>query len=210
MAGRIWAVLPVKTLGQAKSRLDAVLQAANRRELARELMLRSLDSLLACRSVERVLVISRDPEVLALSAARGAVALLESGTDLNQALLQARSYVLTQGGVAMLVLAADLPLVTIEEIEAVLASDGHQAVIIAPDRRGNGTNALLLRPPDAIDLDFEDDSAHKHRDHALAAGIEPLLISLPGLAFDLDLPEDWTELLHQGWSPGQSRSAPQV
>lgn len=204
MANDTWAVLPVKPFGEAKSRLHGVLDAAKRRHLARELMLRSLDALLACAPARRVLVISTDAEALALAAARGAGALIESGTDLNQALAQARSHVLAQGGAGLLVLAADLPLVTAEEIEAVLASDDDATVVIAPDRRSSGTNALLLRPPDVIDFDFEGDSAHSHRDLALAAGIEPLLLSLPGLAFDLDLPEDWHDLLRHGWSPGQS------
>jgi 2-phospho-L-lactate guanylyltransferase len=90
-----------------------------------------------------------------------------------------------------LVLPADLPLVTSEDIEALIdLVDPPPAVILAPDRRRDGTNALLAFPPALIEYAFGPSSYDRHRAEALAAGVRLAICDRPGLALDLDLPED--------------------
>ena len=103
---------------------------------------------------------------------------------------------------ALLVLASDLPLAAPSEIDAIF--DNQAAVVIVPDRRGIGTNALLLRPPEAIDFAFGENSFQRHTGLALQAGATMVGLSLPGLAFDVDLPEDWTGPAGPGLEPGSS------
>jgi len=64
-------------------------------------------------------------------------------------------------------------------------------VALAPCRHGTGTNALFLRPPDLIAPGFGADSFRRHCDLARRAGLEPVIVRMPGLAFDLDTPLDW-------------------
>jgi 2-phospho-L-lactate guanylyltransferase len=197
-AGQSWAVLPVKPFDAAKSRLDSVLNAGDRHRLARALLLHSLDALRESEAVDHVLVVSSDPMALQLAEERGAETLLETKTGLNPALVEARRYAVAQGANSLLVLACDLPLVTAGDISALFgtASDG---VVIAPDRSKQGTNALLLQPPNAIEFAFGEGSLQRHRELAISAGINVTEISLTGLAFDVDLPEDWQALQAIGW-----------
>lgn len=202
-----WAVMPVKPFGAAKSRLSDVLAAAERSDLARSLMLHSLRALQASEFVDRVLVVSSDPQALTLAGEHGAQALREARAGLNPALLQARRYAVKHGAGRLLVLASDLPLVAPSDIDALFrARDA--AVVIAPDRRRVGTNALLLHPPDAIDFAFGQNSFRRHLDLALAGSVEAMELSLPGLAFDVDLAEDWNDLRALGWRPDGTNSAP--
>lgn len=189
-----WAVLPVKPFGDAKSRLRSVLKAKQRRELARGLMLHSLETLLACRSIDHVIVVSSDDDALTLATAHGAEALRESAPGLNAALEEARRHAIEGGAASLVVLASDLPLIDSSDIDLLIAAGEAAEVVIAPDRRGEGTNALLLRPPDAIGFSFGEGSLQRHVDLAEAAGLTMFRLKLASLAFDIDLPEDWRDL----------------
>jgi 2-phospho-L-lactate guanylyltransferase len=195
-----WAVLPAKPFEEAKSRLDAVLSAAERHDLARGLLVHSLEALRDCDAIDQVLAVSADPEVLLLAEEHGAVRLQENRAGLNQALVQARRHAVEHGALSLLVLASDLPLVSAADIDALFAA-GDAGVVIAPDRRRQGTNALLLRPPEVIPFAFGEDSFARHLDLAAAAGVVAIEVALPGLAFDVDLSEDWHDLRALGWRP---------
>jgi 2-phospho-L-lactate/phosphoenolpyruvate guanylyltransferase len=198
MALQTWAVLPVKPFDDAKSRLQDVLSAPQRRGLARGLMLQSLDALLECRAVERVVVITADPEAETLASERGALTLVEAGSGLNPALEQARLFAVERGATSLLVVAGDLPLLTSSDVDALVAAGLDSEVVIAPDRRREGTNALLLNPPDAIEFNFGESSFQRHLELAAAAGHTRFELKLSGFAFDIDLPEDWQDLQASG------------
>ncbi len=79
----------------------------------------------------------------------------------------------------------------------VAAASGEPSVAIAPDRLGTGTNGLGLAPLGIIGFRFGAGSFAAHLAEARAAGVEPTIVARPGLAFDLDTPEDlarWLEL----------------
>ena len=55
---------------------------------------------------------------------------------------------------------------------------------------GRGSNAILMTPPDAVELAFGNDSFLPHLDAARRAGLPPRIVRLPGIALDIDNPED--------------------
>jgi 2-phospho-L-lactate guanylyltransferase len=193
----IWAVVPVKPFDDAKSRLSGELDAEQRRELARVLMRHAIGTLLACAPIQRVVAISADDEALASASLLGAETLRETGRGLNPALEQARRHAMENGAASLLVLASDLPLLLPSDIDAMTALDAN--VVIAHDRRSEGTNALLLRPANAIGFSFGPASYGRHTELAALGGLTYVPIDRPGLAFDIDLPEDWHDLLDTGW-----------
>jgi 2-phospho-L-lactate guanylyltransferase len=201
-----WAVLPAKPFDEAKSRLDPVLTAYERHGLARALLLQTLEVLQAVAGVDHVLVVSADPVVLKLAADHEADVLQETLPGLNRALTQARRHALQHGAQSLLVLAPDLPLLGAADVDAFFIG-GDAGLVIAPDRRRRGTNALLLRPPDVIEFAFGESSFERHLTLAATAGAATREIELPGLAFDLDVAEDWHDLLALGWRP-EGVSAP--
>lgn len=190
-----WAVLPVKPFDWAKSRLDSVLSPAERADLARRLMLGSLRALLDSQCFERVVVVSRDAEALAMAGSAGAYPLPEDApADLNAALTAARRFAVEHGAASLLVLASDLPMVQTSDIRRIVAAARTADAVIVPDRRGEGTNALLLRPPGLIDYAFGLQSFPRHRERIAAAGAAAAVLSIERVAFDVDLPVDLREL----------------
>ena len=192
---RLVAIVPVRTLEGAKSRLGGSLDAEERQGLVRLLLSRTILAAGQVAAIESVLVVSPDPAILGLARVDGATPLQQLGEGLNEGLQQAVTWVIGEGASAVLVLAGDLPSVSAESIEAVLttaaaaASTDRALVVVVPDRHGVGTNALLLSPPDAIGFAFGTDSRIAHE--AAARAVDALSLEVDGpLGLDLDLPAD--------------------
>ena len=141
----VWAIVPVKPLQRAKSRLSNILTQSERASLSRKLLKQTLKVLAQVPAVEQTLVISRDSEALALARGYDAKTVTERGSPpLDKALVRASLIAQGYGVTAVLVLPADLPLLIKEDVEKLIASSGSPPeVVIAPDRRGTGTNAIL-------------------------------------------------------------------
>jgi 2-phospho-L-lactate/phosphoenolpyruvate guanylyltransferase len=189
-------IVPHRGLASAKTRLSAVLDAGERMALAERLLIGVLRA--AHDAVGDVVVISPAAELAPVVAATGAQLVVQRGMGLNQGLDQARDAALADGIELLAVLHGDLPNLDAEDVRALLqAAPEPRGVAIAPDRGGSGTNGLALRPPEVIGFRFGAGSLAAHREEALAAGIEPVLVERDGLGFDLDTPQDlarWLEL----------------
>lgn len=190
----LWAVVPAKPFAEAKSRLGTVLTGEERSLLAQRLLQRTIEVLLRVEGLGRIAVVSRDEAALRLARGFGVEALPEQGEGLNPALAYAAAHAVQYGATSLLVLPADLPMLSPSDVLAVLEAGQAAAVTIAHDRHHSGTNALLLRPPDAVPFAFGRDSFNLHLALARRAGIEPAVVSRPGLAFDVDYPGDLDDL----------------
>lgn len=188
----LWAIVPVKPLRRGKSRLAGTLTEDERAELNRSLLQNTLKTFADLKEVEEVLVISRDPQALAIARQLGARTVREDGQpELNTALQRATVIAQVYATRGVLVLPADLPLVTREDVLTLIERAGEPpAVVIAPDRHGTGTNALLISPAGLIEYDFGKDSFQRHCQRAREAGARLEIVDLPTLGLDLDLPED--------------------
>ena len=191
---RVVAIVPVRGLETAKTRLGEALDAEERRDLVAELLERTIGA--AHEAGLDVLVVSPDPEALAVARAVGAAGVLQGDGDLNEGLDLARARAASHGASAILALAADLPAITAAAIAGVVRS-GQRAlqadraiVVLAPDRHGRGTNALLLSPPGAIDFSFGPDSRSRHLALAEAAGAVAVEVADGPLELDVDTVED--------------------
>lgn len=187
-----WAIVPIKPLRLGKSRLAPMLGAMERAQLNRALLERTISTLIQSSAVGEVLVVSRDPSALALARELGARSLQEDGApSLNAALRQAAIVAQVHAPTGVLVIPADLPLLSTADVTDLLAKAGDPpVVVIAPDRHRRGTNALLLSPPNLIAYDFGGNSFARHCEHARRAGARLEVVELPSLGLDLDLPED--------------------
>lgn len=188
----IVAIVPISSLDGAKSRLGAVLDAEERRDLVKRLATRTIRALVATPGIDDTLVVTPDDEVRALALALGARPLRQRSRGLNDGLREAREEAVAGGATAILIVPIDLPEITsaaVGAVVAVLDRVGEPVVGIVADRHGRGTNALLLAPPDVIDVRFGGDSSDAHTTAAVEAGAG--LVELGGpLAMDLDTPDD--------------------
>lgn len=188
----LWAIVPVKPLRRGKSRLANVLSEEERADLNRKLLIHTIDTLTEIPEIEQVLVVSRDQGALALAREHGARTVQENGApQLNIALARATIVVKNYVTRGVLIVPADLPLISAEDVRAMLAKvQDPPVVVVTPDRHRQGTNALLVCPVGLIEYDFGPDSFHSHCDRARQAGARLEICELPSLALDVDLPED--------------------
>lgn len=188
----LWAIVPVKPLRRGKSRLASVLSEEERADLNRRLLTHTIETLTEVSEIEHILVVSRDPAALALARNLGARTVLENGApQLNVALTRATVVVKNYATQGVLIVPADLPLISAEDIRCMLDHAKDPPVVaIAPDRHREGTNVLLVCPTGLIDYGFGMNSFQRHCHRALQAGARLEIVDLPSLALDMDLPED--------------------
>jgi 2-phospho-L-lactate guanylyltransferase len=191
-ASTLFAIVPVGRLEGAKSRLGAVLDAEERHDLVTSLADATIRAVVACPDIAETLVITPDDAVRDLALAAGARPLRQRTQGLNEGLREARAEAMAAGAAAILIVPIDLPAIspaTLAPIIATLTSGRPPLVAIVPDRHGRGTNALLLAPPDVIDVHFGGDSRDAHVAAARSAEVQVVELGGP-LDTDIDTPED--------------------
>jgi 2-phospho-L-lactate guanylyltransferase len=193
----IWAVLPVKELDGAKQRLAPALTPAQRRELAQTMLTEVLDALAATRGLAGVALVTLDPFATAAAARLGFRVLTGQARDGHTAAVTSAARILTEEGAAgILTLPGDIPAITSNELESALAAHRPApSFTIVPAHDEQGSNCIILSPPNAVPLRFGDNSYHPHLAAARALGIEPTILRLPGIGMDIDHPADLTALM---------------
>lgn len=186
-----YAIIPVKSLVRAKSRLARALKAPTRAALVRSIFSRTLDVIAQVPRIDGVIVVSRDLTILELARQRNAITLMESDSGLNPALTQAAHWAQAHHVRSAIIIPVDLPLITSADLNAVLdRAEEERCLVIAPDRHEDGTNVLLVRPPEAIHFAYGTSSFNVHRALAIERGLSVHEYRSPTTAFDIDLPDD--------------------
>ena len=188
----VWAIIPVKETANAKQRLGSALSTPLRQKLALAMAEDVLDAIAGVKGLGGIILMTVDPQAITLARHYGAETLADGAHDGHTgAVTSGARHLIAQGRGTMLTLPGDLPLVTAAEIETLIAAHGPApAFTIAPAHDELGSNAILMSPPDAVPLRFGEDSYFPHLAAARAAGIAPRIVRLPGIAFDIDNPQD--------------------
>lgn len=197
-------LIPVKNLSTAKQRLASLLSQPVRTELAQAMLLDVLEVLAAWENCPEVSIVTSDPfaldianrfgfEVIADNANRSETDAIEMATRVCE--LRSASYTV--------VIPADIPLIKAWELEKILEIAPEQGSVLAPAADGRGTNAAFRRPAGLFPLRFGNDSFKPHLVAARATGKPCSVLSLPGIALDVDNPWDLRQLAD---APGEKRS----
>jgi 2-phospho-L-lactate guanylyltransferase len=196
------AVVPIRSFRNGKTRLAPILDPEERATLLRRSAERVIEAAVESQAVDTVLVISPDQEALSWADGfRRRVTPLAQPSDrpgLNGAIDLAREWALDRDADSLLSLFGDLPLLTKFDIRRMLAR--RNSLVLGADRRGEGTNAMLLRlhgPGARFRFSFGEKSLAKHQHEARRLGIDVLIEETPGIGFDLDTPLDWQEYLRE-------------
>jgi 2-phospho-L-lactate guanylyltransferase len=179
----IWVVLPIKDPAAAKSRLGPRIPAPLRQAVAEQLARRTL-ALLAGMPDLPVVVVTTAHWVMETAAAAGCIVLPETGRSHSAAARQGAHFAQAHGVQFVLSLAADLPLLSSSDIHALIRRAVPHTAILAPDRLGLGTNAVLAPP--TFPFSFGAPSLERHIALAQAADLTVQLLRTPGLGVDLD------------------------
>jgi 2-phospho-L-lactate guanylyltransferase len=198
-AAATWVVVLLKDFASAKQRLRPALDPGQRRELAVQNARLALE---AARAGDHALAVCGGAEPALLARRAGVEVLLEEEpAGQNRAAERGLEWARAGGAASVLLLSSDLPLVSAGVLRTMLAAArglGTPAVLAAPATGRGGTNALFLRPPDAVGLHFGDDSLGKFARDAASRGVRFALHESPALALDLDEPSDLAALAQAG------------
>ena len=200
-AADVWAVVPVKDTAAAKQRLTRALAPALRQELALAMLEDVLTALTAAPGLAgRVLLVTTDGAAMRLAARYGAECWADgAGAGHTGAVMAAARRLAAEGRGAMLTLPGDVPLATAAEVgQLITVHRPAPSFTIAPSHDEQGSNAILMSPPDAVPLRFGDDSFFPHLAAARARGIAPTVLHLPGIALDIDNPADLAHFARLG------------
>jgi 2-phospho-L-lactate/phosphoenolpyruvate guanylyltransferase len=192
---RTAAVLPVKSFGRAKLRLDAVVGEHDRAALAAAMLGDVLAALRAAEGLADVIVVTAEPR--AADAARAADALVvHDPVEAGQSDAAARGVraAIERGAERVLLVPGDCPTLDPAELARLLDGFPDAGLVIVPDRHGSGTNALRIAPPSALDPSFGPGSFARHAVYGAAAGLTVRVAQAPSLALDVDTPGDLAAL----------------
>ena len=188
--GGTWALVPLKSSDQAKTRLASILDAQQRARLFFAMAEHVIRTLRACDDIQGVVVATSSQQVAAFAAELGALTIMQpADLGMSFALSSALQTLQSVKPSRVLMLPGDLPLVTARSLQRLLA-EPQPGIVIVADRQRIGTNALLCAPPQAILPTFGGRSFERHLNAAATAGIHVSVLDLPELALDLDEPED--------------------
>lgn len=191
---RYRALIPVKALSAAKSRLIPYLSQEQRNTLVLAMLRHVLRTLQDSNILEQISVVSPDSQVLDYARECGVQALAEELPGHNASLHVAALKELAAGTPALLTIAADLPLLQTADIRAFLEQSYNYPVVLAPSRDGSGTNALLTRPPLALPYLFGTNSLLNYQRAANERQLSNTLYNSVGLALDIDTVDDLDDL----------------
>ena len=194
---RTLAVVPIKSLANAKQRLSKALAGGTRRSLVQSMFSDVLGALRRAESVDAVVVVTDD--VVAESLARGDdLVVLPDGREAGQshATQIGIDYAGEHGFERVLLVPGDTPLLDPVELEDLLMRCARDdvGVAIVPDRHGTGTNALLIAPPGGFEPAFGPGSLERHVTQAREAGLAHRVEHVDSLALDVDTPADLAAL----------------
>jgi len=188
----IWAVVPVKDTSAAKQRLAAAVPPALRQQLMLAMLEDVLAALAEASGIAGRLLVTTDPMAQRLASRYRADWLTDGAGDGHTgAVAAAARHLAANGAAGMLTVPGDIPLVTGAEITQLIeARRPTPSFTIAPSHDEQGSNAIIVSPPDAVPLRFGDNSFFPHLAAAEARGIRPTVLHLPGIALDIDNPAD--------------------
>jgi 2-phospho-L-lactate guanylyltransferase len=189
-------LVPVKNLKQAKQRLAPVLDQTSRTMLAQAMLQDVLETLGSWTNRPEVAVVSCDPFAMTLANRYGFEVIADHANSGETDAIEVATHVCrTRGVVETLVIPADIPLVQAWELERILEAAPAEGSVLVPAGDGRGTNAVLRRPADLFPLRFGNDSFKPHLAAAQATSKPCIILSLPGVAVDVDNPSDLRQLI---------------
>lgn len=188
------ALIPVKPLYIAKSRLHQHLNADQRTSLVLKMLGHVLITLQMAKQVQKIYVVTIDPDVISEAKRLGAIIILEELHGHNQALSTAAKQIKKENDTGLITISADIPLLTPQDIAGLLINAERNDIVLAPSKEGTGTNALFTHSPLLIPYLFGSNSFLKYLNIAQERNLHTNVYRSKTLEFDIDTIEDLQEL----------------
>jgi len=183
---RIGAIVPVKTFSRAKTRLN--MSSENTEKICRIMLESVLGTLLQSEIIERVVIVSKDETALGIGKKFGTVQIYDhEELGVNNAVKLADDYLLKESFDSTMVFPQDIPLIQVEDINALLNFRiKDRCVLVVPSRKFDGTNALFRMPLDVMETHYDEDSYKIHLDTAEKRNATSSLVLIRRIMLDVD------------------------
>ncbi len=196
-------LLPVKDFRNAKQRLASALDADTRVNLARAMLSDVLEALSHATVPDCVVIFTASPAAAELARSFGFDVIVESSVNGHSAAVNLMVSELSSNASQILSIAGDLPKLRPEEIDFVM-NTAAEPITVFPSHDGTGTNGILFIPPARIAMEYGENSFRRHMSKASAAGHRAEVMRVPGIAFDIDTPDDLQAFLDDPRKDGQT------
>jgi len=160
-------------------------------------MLEDVLTALKSSKVNSCIIVSSDTTVEELVKSFGMTFINENQKGLNQALNQATRWCILNNAERVLILPADVPLITSTDVNNIVKMAQNNTMVISPSQNG-GTNALLQTPPGIVSPSFGPDSFRKHIKKALTKRVQTKIYVSSNIMLDIDSERDLDQLLKGG------------
>jgi 2-phospho-L-lactate guanylyltransferase len=187
-------LVPIKSFADAKQRLSSILSPEERFALAQAMCEDVLQALASWQSRPAVAVVTSDSFARELAARFNFEVIADDNSGETSAIEMATAVCRGRGVENTLVVPADIPLIDSSELQQIVDNAPSGGAVLVPDAAGRGTNAAWRSPGDLFPLRFGNDSFLPHLAAAKATGLSCVVLELPGIARDVDRPEDLLEL----------------
>lgn len=182
-------LLPVKGFSEAKQRLASALDPDAREGLARAMLTDVLNTLSRTHAAERVIVFTAADEIMQMARPFGFETVLEKTVVGHSGAVNHMVEELSATSSRILAIAADLPRLLPSEVDFALDAVSEPVTLI-PSRDWTGTNGVVFISPARIAMEYGQGSFRRHLSKVSAARLRSDVMSLPGIAFDIDTPDD--------------------
>jgi 2-phospho-L-lactate guanylyltransferase len=197
-------LVPVKNLANAKQRLASLLDGAARTELAQAMLFDVLETLHQWTSRPEIALVTSDPFAIDLAQRFDFDVIADNNNRSETDAIEMATRICESRGVeSTLVIPGDIPLMQTWELDKILESAPAEGSVLVPAADGRGTNAAWRRPAGLFPLRFGNDSFKPHLTAARATRKPCVVLSLPGIALDVDNPSDLRLLAA---APGETRA----
>jgi 2-phospho-L-lactate/phosphoenolpyruvate guanylyltransferase len=195
---KIAAVIPVKNLHYAKSRLSTILTLQQREKLVLFLFNITIRTLKKSQFISEIVVVSSDKTIERFSFKNGLKVIKDFDSGVNNAVILADHYCIDNDIDANIIIPQDLPFISVKEIDYIcnISEKYPKCVIICPSKRFDGTNILFRKPPTVITTFYDNNSYFNHLKEAQKFNIPIELLNFDNLMFDIDTKEDLFEFLY--------------
>ena len=188
------ALIPVKSLTTAKSRLQNYLSLDQRKKLVFYMLNHVITVLHSQKRIEKIYVVSSDRSVLTFAEQKGIIPMRERQVGLNPALTAAAAKISEKKIDGLLTIFADLPIVTKNDIQQLIELSNIYDVVLSPSKEGTGTNAILVKMPLSLPYLFGENSFQKYKYISNKNYVSAGIYISQTMGFDIDTIEDFKEL----------------
>lgn len=197
-------LVPIKNTSGAKQRLASILAQDSRTRLAQAMLHDVLSALYEWKDRPSVGIVTSDAYATQLATEYKFEIIPDPENPGETGAIEIATHVCVERGEdSTLVIPADIPLIKPWELEEIYKQAPAEGTVLVPAGDGRGTNAAFRRPANLFPLRFGNNSFKPHHAAAQATGQPCVILNLPGIAVDIDNPEDLHQLIAL---PGNTRA----